>query len=377
MLDALKRNLKDLIGQARYDEAFRCLREETLRTNCDLYNDAVMIAGRYKEAERAGNLNLIDFKERGINFSNVGQALLWLIDRIEMGDLCDRLRKNTASHVALSPYHAFTCDRFDQNDQFQLAYYSAEGQKLHLFYLYGDARQEQTSLFERFGYDLGGYLANWENGDYNPGIRVKLCKLKPEVHRHPMLYQINVVKALFAKFFPRLDDKAPLQNRTLRDLLGEGSDLHGFESDDLVFILLTMDAANWNRELVPLMMENFIQKFLQVELPPSAPTFFFFFGVEYEPGQADKKAEIHEAISARKHGGEALPALDPVVAPDITEWFSRYRAIMVPPGKTADDVRREIFGPAECLDMIDIQSILLKIIELYNKGLVIRAENLQ
>lgn len=377
MLDTLKRNLKELIGQARYEEAFRYLREDTLRSDCELYNDCIVVESRHSEAQRAGNLNLIDFKERGINFANVSHALTWLIDRIEVGDLCDRLRQKSATHVALSERHAYTCDRFDQNDQFQLAYYTADGHKLHLFYLYGDARQEQTSLFERFGFDLGGFLANWENGEYNPGTKVKFCKLKPEVHRHPLLYQINVIKALFAKFFPRLDDKAPLQNRTLRDLLGEGSELHGLGAGDMVFILLTMDAANWNKELVPAMMDTFIQKFLTVELHTAAPTFFFFFGVEYEKNQQDKKAEIHEAITNRKYGGEALSALEPVGAPDITEWFSRYRSLMVPPGKTADDMRRDLFGEAERLDMIDIQSMLLKIIELHNKGLVIRAENLR
>lgn len=377
LLDPLKRELKQLIGQARYEEVFARLREDTLGADCELYNDVVILESRYHEAQRAGNLNLIDFKEKGLNFSNISHALTWLIDRIALADLCARLKKKSAAHVCLQHFHAFNCDRFDQNDQFQLAFYNQPAAKTHLFYLYGDARQEHGSLFERLGFDLGGFLENWENGEYDPGIQVKFRKMKPDVHRHPMLYQINVVKELFAKFFPKFNAKAPLQDKTLKDLLGPDSELRDYGADDLVFILLTMDAANWNKDLTPLVLETFIQKFLSVEMPAEAPTFFFFFGVEYEKNQPDKKAEVHEAIAKRKHGGEALAALEPVAAADITEWFSRYRALLVPPGKTAADMRRELFGDAEQLDMIDIQSILLQIIELHNKGLVIRAENLR
>lgn len=374
LLDPLKRNLKDFIRRARYDEAFQAL-HDTLRSDSQLYNELVLVEGRYNEAERAGHLNLIDVREIGINFSSVGQALTWLIDRIELSDLCERLRKQSAAHICLPPFHAYNCDRFDQNDHFQLTYYEKAAEKVHFFYLYGDARQEHGSLFERLGFELGGFLENWENGAYDPGIRVKFRKMKPDVHRHPMLYQINVVKELFAKFYPKFNTKAPLQDKTLRDLLGPESELHDFGADDLVFILLTMDAANWNKELTPLVLETFIRKFLLVELPAEAPAFFFFFGVEYEKNQPDKKTEIHEAIAQRQHGGEALAALEPVPASDITEWFSRYRAVMVPPGKTPDEVRHEFF-PDGLHDMTDIQHILLKIIELHNKGLVIRAENL-
>jgi len=86
-----------------------------------------------------------------------------------------------------------------------------------------------------------------------------------------------------------------------------------------VFILLTMDARNWNKDLTPLVLETFIEKFLGTSLPETAPGFFFFFGVEYEKGQDTKKAEVQAAIADRQKGGEALDPLEPVHPDDITD----------------------------------------------------------
>jgi len=144
-----------------------------------------------------------------------------------------------------------------------------------------------------------------------------------------------------------------------------------------VFILLTMDARNWNKDLTPLVLETFIEKFLGTSLPETAPGFFFFFGVEYEKGQETKKAEVQAAIVNRQKGGEALDPLEPVHPDDITDWFDCYRSFLLPPGLTPDEQRRQFFAADVPFDMLDIQPVLLKIIELYNKGLTIRADNLR
>lgn len=372
MLDALKHELKQLIADDRCDEVFVRLRENMLRTDCELYDDLVLLEHRYRDAQRARNLNLIDFQEKGHSFANVGHALLWLINRLAESDLHGRLRQQLALHVALPSFHAFTCDRFDQRDQFELTYFDHVGEKLHFYYLYGDARQEHGSLFAALGYRQGNFLENWENGEYDPGIQIKFARLKPEVHRHPLLYQVNVRKALFTRFFPKFNAQASLLQKNLPDLLADGSELHHYGPNDLVFVLLTMDAANWHKDLTPLVLDTFVQQFLRAAtLPASAPQFFFFFGVEYGKGQSDRKTEVHTAIIQRQHGGEALDPLEPVAAADITEWFSRYRTFLVPPGLTPDDMRRRWFGEADPLDMLDIQPTLREIIDMHNRGLLL------
>lgn len=377
LLDHIKRSLKDnCIAAARYDEAFRRLRNEILSPACNLYDDTVIIENRYNEARRAGLLGTIDFREKDRSFNNIAEALLWLVERIEADDLSENKKQEAEKHVAIPEYHAFTCDRFDQNDQFQLAALDDPLKKIHCFYLYGDARQAHESLHERLGRDLGGYLLNWEEGDYEPGIKILFKSLKPSVHRHPLLYKREVIRTLFSKFFPKINEKEPLDTKTAADLL-HSPDLGDFGPGDLVFVLLTMDDANWNKDVTPKVVENFVTTFLNAELRDSAPRFFFFFGIEYQKQNSAKQDEVRQAILNRTHGGEALDELRPVLADDITEWFSRYRKIMVERGKEPGEMTEAFFGPVDQLDMKEIEVVLLELIKQHNKGLAIGAENLK
>jgi len=377
MLDQIKRSLKVCLSTARHDEVFRRLRVDILRSNCSLYNDTVLIENRYNEAKRAGHLGTIDFREQDRSFNNISEALLWLIDRIEIAELGEQFKQESTKHIAIPEYHAFTCDRFDQSDQFQIFLLDNQpSKKIHHFYLYGDVRQAHESLHERLGRDLGNQLLNWEEGDYEPGTKVLFKTLKPAVHRHPILYKREVIKTLYAKFFPKINEKEPLDSKSVADLL-DSPDLLGFGSGDLVFVLITMDDANWNKDVTPLAVETFISTFLKAVLPEAAPTFFFFFGMEYQKDNLTKRQEVYEAIQNRKLGGEVLDELQPVSSDDITEWFSRYRKIMVERGKEPREMTEVFFGRVEKLDMKEIEVKLFELICIHNKGLAIRTENLK
>jgi hypothetical protein len=84
------------------------------------------------------------------------------------------------------------------------------------------------------------------------------------------------------------------------------------------------------------------------------------------------RQQAQRAIENRVKG-ECLPELAPVSADFLAEWFSRYR-VLIPAGKTADETAKIVFGDATSMDMLDIETQLQKIIEDYNKGLVIRAK---
>jgi len=221
MLDALKRELKELIGDNRHEEVFRRLTEEVLLVNSDLYNDAILLESKHRESVRAGNLSLIAFEEKNINFSNTSQALIWLVNNITPAVLGDKLRQKAESFRSVPALHAFTCDRVAQNEFFQLNYYDTPGpeQKLRFFYLYGDARQEHESLFKRLGYEIGGHLLNWEKGDYNPGTKIKFVDCKPPVHDNPKLFQINVMRELLARFFEPVNNLQPILSKKLNEVL--------------------------------------------------------------------------------------------------------------------------------------------------------------
>lgn len=366
MLDALKRELKELIGDNRHEEVFRRLTEEVLLVNSPLYNDAILLQSKYNESVRAGNLGLIAFEEKNINFSNTSQALIWLVNNIVPDVLSEKLHRKSESSRSMPAVHAYTCDRVAQNEIFQLNYYDTPGPdaKLRFFYLYGDARQEHESLFKRLGYEIGGFLLNWEKGDYNPGTKIKFVDCKPQVHDNPKLFQINVVRELLARFFEPVNNLQPILSKKLNEVL-DSPELKDYGPNDLVFILLTIDDHNWREQVTPVVVKSLVEGFCACELPPGSPNFFFFFGIEYQKNNEVVKAQVRKAIQERAHG-ESLPELQPVNLREVSEWFSRYDVLRMP-GQEPEAAAAQLFPGATELDMADIELKLQELIENYNK----------
>ncbi len=369
MLDNLRRELKGLIGKSDYDEVFSRLTESILRNDCSLYNDTILLQSRYRESIRAGNLGLVDFEDKNVSFNSIGQALIWLVDQLTLETLQDNLRPRANSRPGIPSWHAYTCDRVEQNEIFQLNYYDAPGpgEKLRFFYLYGDARQEHESLFRRLGYEIGGHLLNWEKGDYNPGTKIKFVDCKPQVHENPKLFQINVLRELLARFFEPVNNLQPILSKKLAEVL-TSPELKDFGTNDLVFILLTIDDHNWREHVTPMVVKSIVEGFCACELPPESPNFFFFFGIEYQKTNEAVKAQVHKAISERSHG-ELLPELHPVSLKEVSEWFSRYDVFRTP-GQEPEAAAAQLFPNAAELDMADVEGRLLEVVERYNKGVV-------
>lgn len=376
MLQAIQRELKEHLANNRFDEVFRSLLSQVLSENCKLYNDIIGKQAQYnaiRERERKG---IIEDNARDTELNQMSDALLQYVDLIQPTDIRDAMRNAAQSSHSIAPYHAYTVDRVNQNDEFQLAYYENEGRKVHIFHLYGDARQSLYSLCERLGYELGEYLLNWEDKDYRPGRRIKFETLKPAVHRIPKLFSINTMKQLFAKFYPTLSGREPLTGKTINDLL-ESPGLQDFTAEDMVFVLLTMDDYNWSREVSPQVIKEFVNSFCNTELPANAPRFFFFFGTEYQKDNQKVKEEVADVLQhTPEFSGQALDEITPVAVTDIEEWFSRYR-IFIEKGQDARYMRTQLFPNADTVDMQDIENVLLKLIETYNKGLVIQAKNIK
>ncbi|HRD79954.1 MAG TPA: hypothetical protein PLL53_04275 [Saprospiraceae bacterium] len=283
----------------------------------------------------------------------------------------------TPGYAALPEFHAYTCDRVAQNESFLMTIYGEEPPpKVNWYYLYGDSRQAHESLHQRLGREIGGHLLDWERGGKDSDTKILFKYLKPNVHRIPLLYKIEVIKTLFAKFFPRISDKEPVQNKTVADLLSS-PELKDFGPYDYVFVLLTMDDANWNKDVTPAFVQTFVSSFLTAALPPDAPSFFFFFGIEYTKEDTAIRREVDDAIGHRQLGGNVLPELLPVKATDVTEWFSRYRKIMVERNKEPRDMTTACFGNADTFDMKEVEIQLLELINRHNKGMAIRSDNLK
>ena len=370
MLDNLKQELKILIGQCSHEDFF-VRASQMLRQDAEVRNDIILIQAAMNNSGRIGNLDLISDADKRLRFNNENHALLSIVERIRLEDLSEMYRRKAATHTALPAYHAYTCDRVEQNEAFQLAWYTQQPEKVRFFYMLGDADQSHNSLFQRLGYELGGHLLGWEQGNFDPGTQIRFFGLKPQVSANPVLYQINVVRELISKFIPQVSAMQPLQQRKLAEVL-TSNHLQGLGPNDFVFVLLTIDDYNWNEHATPAVVKSLVEGFCNCPMPDAAPNFFFFFGIEHRKENQTVRQQAQRAIENRAKG-EALPELAPVPADFLAEWFSRYR-VLIPTGKTPDETAKIVFGDTASMDMLDIETRLQQIIEDHNKGLVIRAK---
>lgn len=374
LVENLKRELEDLVAVAGYDKVFDRLRGNILlhSDDCQLYLDTIIVEARYNEAKRAGNLNLIDFKEINQNFSSIAQALLWLISRLSLVDLSDKYRQEAESHRTIPTIHALTCNRSVQKQVFDDHYFFEPGpaEKFRFFYLYGDARQEHESLFKRFAYDRNGLINfRWRQKSNGASSKEPLFRhCKPEFSESPRMFEMYILRDLFACFFEPVNEQELNASSKLHDLL-KSPDIKLLSPEDHVFVLFTIDDFNWRKEVTPLVVERLFKGLYDCQLPPTAPKFFFFFGLEYSKSNNRVKDEVGEAIQAAKYG-TALKQLEPVTLVDIGGWFSRYKEICG--GREALEMAGHLFGlQTTHIDMADVEPKLLEIIEKHNKRLLI------
>lgn len=316
-------------------------------------------------------MGLIDFKDKSLTFNTISHALIWLIDSLEISDLNQDLRHESKKHARIPKHHIYTCDRVEQNEIVQLHYYDNPGQKIRHFYLYGDAHQKIDSLYRRLGFELGGHLHNWQDGNYQSKQHVKFISFKPVVHQIPKLFLINLHKELLAHF--GLETHRDILSRKLSEtltstVLKREKDGNPFGAGDFVFVLITLDHHNWNERVTPEVVKTFINSFCDCELPPDAPDYFFFYGIEYDKENLAVQASVHKHIAEAEHG-EKLPPLTPVALDDVTEWFSRYK-LLLPGNKTPKEMATLLFPDLQEIDMAKVELKLDELTERHNKGLV-------
>lgn len=371
MLVALKRELKDLIGQGRPEEVIRKMKEEVVSDSVRLYNDIILIQSRMEDLARDSSLGTISFDDSNLTFNSVNEALIWAIGDIQLADLREDLRRKQGTFKNIPAYHAYAVDRVKQTEKFELDRYLPEDpdQKIHFYYLYGDLRQEMQSLVNRLSQERSGRTLSLDGmANASPGKDPLIVACKPEPRGNKQLFRILLLKSLLEKFVGPVNNMRDLQQKTLKDLLASPK-LTDFGRDDAVCILVTLDDYNWRKEVVPPVLQDLYQTFCNCDLPPEAPHFYFFFGVEYKKENLKIKEEVAAAIANRQYG-EVFDELLPVGLNDVAEWLTRHR-LLIPRGKEADEVAAELFPGKTSLDMLDVETELKAIIDRHNKGLVL------
>lgn len=375
MFDQLKYILKNLVSRNRLKELFGQLKEEAVRQDSKLYNDFILQEAAWNTLESQKIKGLLTDEAYNLEKRKIDYALLRLIGEMEGKDLAKKLASRLEEHHSIALDFYATCDRIPQNDTFQLTYYDPpeqvlqkSGGKIRFFYLHGDLRQEHASLFHRLGKQLSGLMLHFEEGDYDPRQEPVFVHCKPQASRHAKIFQIQTIKELMSQFVLRPE---PVLKKTIKDLLTSEL-LAGKTGEDFVFVLLTIDDHNWDSEITPALIRSFYESFCDCELEEDAPSFFFFFGMEYGKDKAETQQQVEKAIEQAIYG-DGLPRLEPVKITDVAEWISRIKPVL-PPGTDPMKIAEQWFPDQKTIDMADVNLKLKQFIDQHNSGLVLGNE---
>lgn len=359
MLESIKRKLKEDVGAARHGEVFRRLRVEVLRPDSKRLNEAILLEGYYNESKSAGNLNLIDHKEKNIDYSKISFALLALIDELKDADIKEGLLTGeVGKHRTIPHFHAFTCDRIEQSDAFEQSRPSFAGDKPAFFYLYGHEYQAHKSFFARLAFEFE-HLA-LEKEHRRKAVQVHLS-IKES--RDPQVYREILIRDLFVSFGLDPAEHPPLLSKNLRYLVEKSPKIKALQPTDAVFFLAHVSHWSWDKDLTPAAARWFIASFCGGELPADLPMLLFFFSFDYdEEYDADVKAEILVAVAQSDHV-QSLPELGMVRKRDVGAWLSAHEAL-VPGAQARNEILKMHFN-GEAFFMENVEKVLTNLIDDY------------
>lgn len=363
----LQHDLKELVGNSRFDEVFRRLKDEVLRLDCELYNDVIIIQSRYSDSKRAGTLGTIDFQEKNLQFNNVSQALVWVIDAILPAHLLPGLQQQPATDKSsgIPPYHAYTCDRVDQSDAFEHIRAQVTPGSSHFVYLYGGELQAHKSFFARIAYDLEGRYRPDDSLPDAPKTQHRAVQISFAVDecRDPQVLRERFVRNLFTAFGLAPEDYHPLLQRNIGVLIENSEKTKYLGPKDYLCVFVHISHWAWNKKLTPEAARWFISTFCDCTLRENGPAILFFFAFDYDedlnPGV---RAEVLDAVQ-QGEDMTALPELNMVLRKDVALWLVRYQNLF-PSAEQRKNILVQRFTDEEYY-MEDVEIELQKLIDNY------------
>lgn len=374
MLDALKRDLKKYVAELRFVKLFEELTGTVLSQQSSVYDQMIALRAQYQDLE-SNEIEMTSSEEgRRLHLAEITRSALKLITQMTTQDLGPKLKSRVNEFRAIPAYHALSVNRDEQAEKFELDDILSEGsdQKVFFYYLHGDTRQEMENFVKRLGLELGGPKLKANALDLESKGRVRfMVDCKPDPRGNKRLFKILLVKSLMEKFISPVNDMRGMEQKTILDLL-QSPKLSPLTNDDAVFITIRIDHHNWDKTVVPEVLRDLHETFCKVDLPASAPDFYFFFGMEYPRDKVQIKEEVAAAVTARKYG-EAMEELLPVTRAHIANWFTHHE-VMLPPKITADAFALSVFPGGMELDMIEVIGTLQEKINQYNEGISLAAK---
>lgn len=360
-------HIRQLIIKDKIDRALPELQDFVSAQAASRRTDLDLLVSRFRDLENRVHQGLVTADQQVVERNQLRRDILYFMDGLEQTDPAADAAVSTANPV--HEYHAFTCDRVEQNDAFYRERTARTEQVLN-FYLYGGDLHEHELFVSRLAYDLEGRLLDPGNPELPLCCRVEqVLPTTFEFSNDPLRYRQNILRSLFSKLGLAPDPHAPLLEKNLAYLWEHSPRLEGMTAADYVCVLFKISDFDWDPELTPSSARWFIREFCTGELPADAPTFLFFFSVEYDDEDEEISSEIREAVAS----GQSLirlPELQKVNQRDLGRWLERYE-ILLPDGERPRAVLRNTFGREREHYMADIYPELKRLIDDYNNRLIV------
>lgn len=323
--------------------------------------EVILQITRFKQAKNKFIKGLMTSEEYQVLHQNVNLAIQLILEECKTNS--NHIKEE--SKPALHEYHSYTCDRVDQSDTFKQLFKGASGRKAQFYYLYGGDMQSHEGMFRRIAYDLEGRLLDHLNPDLESSRQAKQIELTFELSNNLDIYKENILKSFFAALNIPVNEQEPLLERTIQDVCAKSPIAKGLSANDYICTYIHISEYDWNPKLTTTAARWFIREFCQPQLPDNAPSFLFFFAIEYDEENEDIIAEVKDIVH-KSDKIKALPELGMVHNRDIGKWFETYKRI-APTTRDRKKMIKEKFGAGSEHYMEDIEIHLQRIIDEYNK----------
>lgn len=353
----------DLIKKGKLGQAIKSMLVWVEFHRPDLMNQVIHQSSLYNKLEDDRIARLITFDENDLGRAQTTEALLALAEK------CREKIEGKPLKTGLNDHHIYTCDRQTHTQYFK-DINKKNSDKTHFFYLFGGDRQSHKGLFYRLAYELDGRLLDHVNPNYETSCKSVTVDFTCDSYDDMDTYKEEVVKSLFAAFDIPVNEQEPLLRKNLSDVFFQSPKVQNLKPNDYVCVLMIVGEYDWDDEKTPLVAEWFIEQFCSKELKEHFPSFYFFFGIEYNESNDEIKDQIGKALKIAQYI-QPLPELDMVPFKDIGRWFGKYRKI-----EEDGDKRRKMiethFDKGDRFYMVDVEEKLKRIIDQYNNKKLIK-----
>lgn len=326
----LRKTWKNYLAEDKWSPLFT---EMQAQLQGDAANILIHQRGRHQATYEKEMKGTIAAPEAGLVYSQVRDALIYLIDQLTENDIgsgpatedpLDLLVRELPIEIPLTPLYLVNCDRRRSLRFFRKCFGRWQDAPCHFqfYYLLACPTQEPEGFAERLVYELAGaytdthhHSINYRRSDGDERVRIEPL---------PIGLTLNDSKEGFKKYFA---ERFNLGNTSFEDYLRTGLPHLQWK---YVATALSITAGDWDPDILEDYMQWLMDAFLEAE--GQTPTFLFFMVVWLKNAHFPEKIRRydHEALDSvkdlvqqNKEYATLISPLPPVPADDLEEWLEK------------------------------------------------------